>query len=354
MSYACRRCEQAGHAPQFARPDLPPEPIPQGSAAAGLVAHVLVSKYVDHLPLHRQEAILDRLGLGVSRTTLCDWVLRAADVLGPVYRGLVDRVKQSYAIHADDTPVTLLRPRRQAYAWVVVGDRDHPFTVFDLTPSRSQQCPAQFLAGYAGFVHADAYAGYHPVHAGARHVGCWMHARRGFADARDRDPRAADALAHIRTLYAIEARAKELGLGDAALSQYRRDHARPILDRLADWLADQARTALPAGAFGQAVGYARNQWASLIRYVDDGRLRIDNGPAEQAIRPLAVGRRNWLFVGGDRGLRAAAVHLSVTASARAAGLNPWAYLRDVLTRLSARPPDADVSDLLPDRWSPAG
>ena len=265
VSYACRFCEQAGHDPQFARPDLPPEPIPQGSAAAGLVAHVLVSKYVDHLPLHRQEAILYRLGLVVSRSTLCDWVLRAADVLAPVYRALVDRIKQSYAVHADDTPVTLLQPRRQAYAWVVVGDRDHPFTAFDLTTSRSQQCPARFLAGYAGFVHADAYAGYNPVHAGVRHVGCWMHARRGFADARDRDPRAADALAHIRTLYAVEARATDLGLRDTDLSEYRRDHSRPILDRFADWLADQARTALPAGAFGQAVGYARNQWASLVR-----------------------------------------------------------------------------------------
>lgn len=142
-------------------------------------------------------------------------------------------------------------------------------------------------------------------------------------------------------------------MSDNALSLYRREHARPILARFADWLAGQQKLALPKSGFGQAVGYAVNQWPTLVRYVTDGRLTIDNGPAERAIRPLCVGRNNWLFIGGDAGLHSAAVLLSVTASAKRHGLNPWAYLSGVLALLPARPPDADLSDLLPDRWPQA-
>jgi transposase len=350
-TYACRHCERRGVDPHVIRPPLPAEPIPRGAVAAGLLAHVIVAKFCDHLPLYRQESILGRLGWEVSRSTLCDHLRACAAVLRPLYRLMIDRVKQSYALHADDTPVTLLRPRRTAFAWAYVGDAAHPYTVFDLTAGRSQEYPAAFLAGYTGFVHADAYAGYNPVHGdGRRHVGCWMHARRGFFDARDSDVRSIEALARIRTLYAVERRAKELALTDDARAAYRREHARPILDAFADWLADERRTALPKSAFGQAVHYAINQWPSLTRYVGDSRLAIDNSPAEQAIRPLAVGRANWLHIGGDTGLSSAAVLVSVTASAKRHHVNPWAYLRDVLIAIPARGPNADLSDLLPDAW----
>jgi transposase len=353
VSYACRRCERGGSDPQFVRPPLPPEPLPRSSAAPGLLAQVIVAKFADHLPLNRQEGILARHGLPVSRSTTCDWLRGCAAVLDPLYRRMLTRVKTSHAIHVDDTPVSLLAPRRTAYAWVAVGDAANPYTVFALTPGRGQEHPERWLAGFTGFVHADAYAGYNGVHGGDRHVGCWMHARRGFHDVREQDPRAVDALAFIRTLYAAERTAKERGLTDTALSQYRREHAAPILDRFADWLREQRRVALPKSGFGQAVSYALNQWPTLVRYVDDGRLHIDNGPAERALRPLALGRNNWLFIGGDGGLHSAAVLLSVVATAKRHGLNPWAYLRDVLTRLPARPPDADLSDLLPDRWHPS-
>jgi transposase len=352
VSYACRSCERAGNDPQFVRPPLPAEPLPRSSVGSGLLAHVVVSKFVDHLPLYRQEQILARHGFGVARSTLCDWVRGCAGVLDPVYRAMLGRVKESHAIHVDDTPVSLLSPRRTAYAWVALGDAANPFVVFDLTPGRGREHPERFLAGYTGFVHADAYAGYAPVHGGDRHVGCWMHARRGFYDVRDQDPRATDALAFIRGLYAVERDAADRGLSDNALSLYRREHAGPILERFADWLAGHRAVALPKSGFGQAVTYAVNQWPTLVRYVTDGRLSIDNGPAERVIRPLCVGRNNWLFIGGDGGLNSAAVLLSVAASARRHGLNPWEYLRDLLVRLPARPPDTDVSDLLPDRWRP--
>ena len=188
--------------------------------------------------------------------------------------------------------------------------------------------------------------------AGARHVGCWAHARRYFFDARLSDPgRSHDALARVRALYAVEREAKERKLTGADLAAYRQEHAGPVLVALADWLADQRPGVLPKSAIGEAVTYATNQWPTLGVYLTDGRLTIDNAAAEQAIRPLCVGRRNWLHLGGDSGLRVAAVLLSIAASVGRHGLDPWAYLTHVLTELPARTPAADLGDLLPDGWA---
>jgi transposase len=354
-TYACRFCERAGDDPQMVQPPLPPEPIPGGTAAAGLLAHVIVSKYVDHMPLYRQESILARLGWDVTRSTLCDQILACAAVLEPLYRLMCDRVRASASLHADDTPVVLLAPRRTAHAWVYVGDAANPYIVFDLSVGRSRDAPAAFLKDYKGYVHADGYAGYNPVYeGGATHVGCWAHARRYFFDARLSDPqRAHEALARIRALYAVEADAKARNIMEVALAAHRQRHAGPILAAFADWLAGQAPRVLPKSAIGEALTYAANQWPSLLVYTRDGRLTIDNGPAEQAIRPLAVGRRNWLHVGGDGGLRPTAVLLSVAASVKRSRVNPWVYLKHVLTELPARPAGAGLADLLPDRWARA-
>jgi transposase len=179
-----------------------------------------------------------------------------------------------------------------------------------------------------------------------------MHARRAFVEAKVSDPAKTDrALALIRTLYAVERDIAAAGLVGDAVADSRRTRAGPVLDRFAEWLDAEARTALPKSPLGAAVAYARNGWASLTRYVTDGRLAIDNGPAERAIRPLAVGRRNWLFVGGDGGLGTAAVLLSVCASAKRHGLNAWSYLRDLFDRLPALPAGADLSPFLPDVWA---
>lgn len=179
-----------------------------------------------------------------------------------------------------------------------------------------------------------------------------MHARRAFVEARDGDPgKASEALAFVRTLYAVERDITTAGLVGDAVAGCRRTRARPVLDRFAAWLDAEARLTRPKGPLGVAVAYARNGWASLTRSVTDGRLAIDNGPAERAIRPLAVGRKNWLFVGGDGGLGTAAVLLSVVASAKRHGLNAWSYLRDLFDRLPAVPAGADLSDFLPDAWA---
>jgi transposase len=351
-TYLCRHCEQQGQNIQAVQAPLPPMPIPRCTVGAGLLAHVLVCKWIDHLPLYRLESILDRLGWSVSRSTLCDQMMACARLLTPVYDLLCCRVRMSFALHTDDTPVRLLNPRRTAYAWTYVGDSTNPYTVFDLSAGRSGEFPETFLAGYRGYLHADGYAGYNALYAaGATHVGCWMHARRNFFEAKESDPaRAHEAIARIRLLYGVERVAREQHLAGAELTAYRQEQAGPILQAFADWLAEEVPRALPKSKIGEALVYAANQWPTLVRYVEDGRLTIDNGPAEQVLRPLAVGRRNWLHIAGDGGLPSAAVLLSLAASAKRHRLNPWAYFKHLLTECAARKATADFSDLLPDIW----
>ncbi|QDU19817.1 Transposase IS66 family protein [Urbifossiella limnaea] len=264
---------------------------------------------------------------------------------------MIVRLKASFAIHTDESPVRLLQPRRTAYAWLYLGDAANPYTLFDFTPGRGEEYPAAFLSGYAGFVHADGYAGYNPIHgSGSRHLGCWAHVRRKFVEARTNNAaKASEALAYIRTLYAVEQEIRDEKLtGDAVVSR-RQTRAGPILRKLGAWLDAEQRTALPKSPFGQAVSYALNLWPTLGRYLNDARFTIDNNVAERTVRPLAIGRKNWLFVGGDGGLTSASVLMSLCASAKRHTLDPWAYLTDVLTQLTAKP--ADVTHLLPDAWA---
>jgi transposase len=246
-TYACRSCESEGHDPQIAKAALPPEPIPKSGIGAGLLAHVIVLKMCDHLPLHRQESILARHGWEVRRSTLCDHLRKCGRLLTPLYDAMHRRLLQSFAIHADDTPLALLRPRRTAYAWVYLGDALNPYTLFDLTAGRSQTFPQAFLSGYRGFVHADAYDGYNGVHGNIRHLGCWMHARRYFVEAEPSDPRAVEALAFIRTLYAVEREIKDERdkqgetFADAEVVRRRQIRAGPILAKFSDWLEEHRR-----------------------------------------------------------------------------------------------------------------
>jgi hypothetical protein len=276
--------------------------------------------------------------------------------LKPLYDRMRERLLQSFAIHADDTPLVLLRPRRTAFAWVYLGDAANPYTLFDLTPGRSQIYPQAFLAGYRGFVHADAYDGYNAVHGNIRHLGCWMHCRRYFIEAEPTDPLAVEALAFIRTLYAVEREIKDERellrdqFTDDDAVERRKTRAGPILTRFADWLEVQNRSTTPKSLFGQAVNYARNRWPSLVRYLNDAGFAIDNGAAERAIRPITVGRANWIQIGGDGGLATASVLLSICASARRNRLDPWAYLTHALVEMPARASGSDLADLLPDTW----
>jgi hypothetical protein len=277
--------------------------------------------------------------------------MRSAALLDPLYRAMQERMKKSYVLHVDETPILLLRPRRTAQAWTFIGDSDHPYTLFDVTDGRDEIFPARFLQGFQGYVQADGYTGYNLIHGdGQRHVGCWAHVRRKFFESRGNEPDKANrALAMIRTLYAVEREILQQELTGQAVVDLRRTRAGPVHKTMRTWLEEEHRTSLPRSPYGEAVTYAWNQWPTLGRYLTDARLRIDNNEAERTIRPLALSRKNWLFIGGNGGLPMAGVFLSLCASAKRHGLNAWAYLRSVLTAMAGSP--STVTELLPDVWA---
>ena len=342
----------------------PAQPIEKGLAGPGLLAHIITSKYCDHLPLHRQERIIARHGIHLSRKTLCDWVLQTADVLAPVVDAMREEVLQSKVIHTDDTPVRVQdqnkkRTTSKAYLWPYVGDAEHPYTVFDYTPTRSREGPETFLENFRGtetearFLQCDAYPGYNGLFTNGRHlleVGCWAHARRKFFESKITEPiRANETLIEIGKLYKIEREAKELELDAAERYAIRQEKATPILEAFHQRLIGLNQDMLPKSPLGMAAAYALRNWDALTRYTTDGDLNIDNNPAEHAVRAIALGRKNWLFLGSDRGGHAAAIHFSLIASAKRHNLDPFAYLRDLLQRIPTHL-NQKIQDLLPDRW----
>jgi hypothetical protein len=317
---------------------------------------VLVSKYADHLPLNRQERIFSRHGIELSRKTTCGWVKQCADLLMPLYRAMQRDVLSSEVVFTDDTPTPVLdnggRETKTGRLWVYVGDENHRQVVFDYTATRAKGGPEGFLAGYHGWLQADAYTGYDGVYltGDVVEVGCWAHARRKFHEARTSDPGlSAIALAFIQSLYKVEREAKEQEMSPDQRKALRQEKARPVLDSMHKWLEGMRDQVLPKSPMGEAVGYALNQWEALMRYTENGILEIDNNRAEREIRPLCVGRNNWLFMGSDDGGRRAAVMFSLVASCRQNGIDPFEYLRDVLTRIPSHPINR-IEELMPRNW----
>jgi transposase len=375
LTYACPTClAQALEPVPAGEPEPPPliatapkpeQPIDKGLPGPGLLAHVVTAKYADHLPLHRQEAMLARHGFEVPRSTLCDWMAAVSDRLTSLYALMLSQVLESRVVQTDETRVPVQDPtQNQTKAgrlWVYVGDRDHPHTVYDYTPTKARDGPAEVLKDFTGFLQADAANVFDGIYlpGSITEVGCWAHARRHFHDARSSNAaRAAEGLARIRGLYAVEdaaaaeiARAKLAGAAaDAVRERYRREQTKPLLAAFATWLEEQARLALPKSPIGQAIAYARRQWSALTRFAATGFLNIDNNASERALRAVAVGRKNWLFAGSDAGGRTAAVLYTVTQTCKRHGIDPFAYLRDVLTRLPGLPADR-LPDLVPHRWA---
>jgi transposase len=351
-TYACHHCQG-----QVTTAAKPAQPIDKGLPGPGLLAQVITSKYGDHLPLYRLERIFSRHGLELKRSTTCDWMAACADLLQPLYVRMVQAVLASAVVHTDDTPLPVQdrdRDRaRQGRLWVYLGDRDHPYNVFAYTPSRARDGPQQFLKRYRGYLQADAFGGYDGIYAAGNvvEVACWAHARRKFYEARTSDAeRSHAALAWIGRLYEIEKRAKELSV--TARQALRQMESVPILTALCQWLREQGTAVLPKSPFGQAVTYALNNWKALVRYTEAGILAIDNNAAEREMKRIAIGRKNWLFTGSDRGGATAAVLFSITSSCQRHGLDPFAYLRDVLARLPDQSPERR-EELLPDRWATA-
>jgi transposase len=355
----------AGTGPVIVSAAKPAMPIDKGLPGPGLLAHIIVSKYYDHLPLYRQENIFARQGVPLARSTTCDWMAACAELLRPLYERMVAVVLQSRWMHTDDTPVKNLghEPGTTATArfWLYYGDRDHPCNVFDFTLNRKRDGPQHFLADFHGYLHADAFTGYDALYLPAARaglapiieVGCNAHARRKFYDARGSDAaRSHQALAYYAQLYEIERRATQNGFDDGQRLQLRQDLAVPVLEKFHGWLLAQRGQVVPKSPLAEAIGYALNNWTALIRYTEAGFLAIDNNVAEREMKRIAIGRKNWLFVGSDKGGRTAAVLFSFTSTCHRLGIEPWAYLRDVLTRLpglSAK----QLDELLPHRWQAA-
>jgi hypothetical protein len=329
------------------------------------LAHIIVSKYGDHLPLYRLEHIFDRWGVRLTRQTQCDWLRASAALLQPLYQLLRERVLQGWVVGNDDTPVGVQEAgrghTRTGRVWVAVGDLFAPYLVYDYTPNREQTGPLNFFRGYVGYLQADAYAGYDALYASGRvvEVGCWAHVRRKFYEAQATDPeRACYVLGVIRQLYAVERQAEEaiaqrcLGREEGWWLRLRLRHeqAVPLLTRLCQWLHEQRDKVLPKSPIGEAIGYACNHWAALMRYTTQGYLAIDNNAAERALRAIAVGRKNYLFFGSDVGGETAAGLYSFVQTCKRLQIEPWRYLRDVLERLPGAPPER-LEELLPDQWA---
>jgi hypothetical protein len=296
---------------------------------------------------------------------MCDWMAASATALQPLYDIMVSQVLQSAWLHTDDTSVKNQghEPGTTALSrlWTYLGDRTHPYNVFDFTINRKRDGPQKFLADFHGYLHADAFSGYDALYlpsprsdaAPIIEVACNAHARRKFHEARGSDDlRAHQALAYYTGLYMLERGATNIGLDDAGRLQMRQDLSVPILAKFKTWLDEQRPQVLPKSPMAEAIGYALNNWTALSRYTEAGFLAIDNNVAEREMKRIAIGRKNWLFVGSDKGGQTAAVLFSFTATCHRLGVEPWAYLTDVLTRLPTLPAERRA-ELLPDRWQAA-
>jgi hypothetical protein len=362
-TYACSHCEG-----RVVTADKPAQPIKKGLPGPGLIAHVITEKYVDHIPLHRQEARLARQGVELSRSTLCDWMAAAAKTLEPLYDLMKSLILLCGTIHTDDTPVKVRDSERKIKVlgrlWIYYGDHLHPFNVFDFTMSRKRDGPRQFLAGFRGHLQADAFSGYDCVYAGGGvvEVGCNAHARRKFLEAQKTDAaRASTALAYYRELYIIEGAIKtelaklpkdaDESTRAAIRLRARQERSVPVLESFEKWLEAEKPQVLPKSPMGTAIGYVQNNWEALRRYASSGYLSIDNNVSEQHMKTIATGRKNWLFTGSENGGKTMAVLFSIVSSCRRHGHDPFVYLRDVLARLPDHP-NEKLAELLPDRWSP--
>ncbi len=352
---ACRACETVTQEP------APSLPIERGRPGPGLLAQVLVAKYADHLPLYRQSEIYARGGVALERSTLADWVGRLSWLLAPLGEALGRHVLAGAKLHGDDTPVPVLDPGRgrtkTGRLWVYVrddrnsGDETPPAALFRYSPDRKGERPAGHLAGFKGYLQADAYAGYDRLYAKGTivEVGCWAHARRKIFEVHEatQSPIAAAALERIGALYAIENRIRGRPAGER-LTQ-RRDEAVALLVNLKDWLEAQRSQLAPKSGLAQAFRYVLSHWQALARYAEDGRLEIDNNRAENTLRGVALGRKNWLFAGSDAGGERAALIYSLIETCKLNGLDPCAYLRDVLSGIADHPIKR-IDELLPWNW----
>jgi transposase len=353
--------ETEGGAVKIAEP--PVELIPKSIATPELLAYLLTSKFVDALPFYRQERMLERIGVDLSRATMCNWAIQVAQRLEPLLELLRQQIRAGPYVQIDETTLQVLKePGREAdsksYMWLYRGgESERPSLIYQYFPSRSGDVPFEFLDGYKGYVQTDGYAGYDKLgrEPGILMLGCWAHVRRKFVDVTkvSASGRSAhDVLELIRSLYMVERSAEQAKLTWAQIAELRRQKALPILEQIQGQLEALKNQTPPQGLLGKAVGYALGQWERLTRYVENGILHPDNNLAENAIRPFVVGRKNWLFADTPAGAYASAALFSIVETAKANGHEPYWYLRFLLSRLASASTTADYHGLLPQQVSP--
>lgn len=362
--YACKGCEgvESQGATVLIAP-APPQLIPKSMATPGLLAHIVVAKFEDALPFHRQSKQFARMGIDLPRATLCNWARQVSE-RARVLADLMDRaIREGPIVNIDETTVQVLKePGRtdsqKSYMWVFRGgDPEHPVLRYQYHPTRAGSVPLNYLAGFTGYVQTDGYNGYDALgrKPGIVLVGCWAHARRKFHEViQAAGPQLAkkrlaaeQALEFIGRLYRIEKEARVKELCASALCELRQQQAKPVLDEFKSWLEEKAPLAPPGGLLGKAIGYSLNQWPRLIAYLQDGRLKPDNNLVENAIRPFVVGRKNWLFSGHPRGAEASAFLYSLIETAKANDLKPYAYLRFLFDQLPWTSTEDGYRNLLP-------
>ncbi|GBE11745.1 transposase IS66 family protein [bacterium BMS3Abin13] len=360
--YACPKCEGVeDDGPTVKIAPVQPQIIPKSIVSPGLLAHIMTGKFIDHTPFYRQEKQLVRLGVDVSRTSMCRWAMQAASACRPLLNLLEEELLAGPFINIDETTVQVLQepgrsPTTKSYMWIFRrGDPRKPVLLYQYHPTRSGDVANAFLRGFQGTVQTDGYAGYDFLDhtEGIRHIGCWAHARRKFTDVtkaqgKSRKAGAADkALSYIKKLYRLEKTARDNKYSPEQIYRMRQQEARPILDDFEKWLAKKKLQTPPKGLLGKAVAYTLNQWHRLIGYTEDGNLTIDNNMAENSIRPFVIGRKNWLFSGTPEGAEASALLYSLIETVKANKLEPYAYLRYIFEKLPLASSLEDYEALLP-------
>lgn len=360
--YACRNCEGVeddGKTVKIA--PVPAQIIPKSIVSPGLLAFILTGKFVDHIPFYRQEKQFSRLGVSISRTSMCNWAMQAAPACQPLLDLLHREILAGSLINIDETTLQVLQeegrsPTSTSYMWLFRrGDPDRPVLLYQYHASRSADVARVFLRGYKGFVQTDGYSGYSflDLEEEICHIGCWAHARRKFmevvkAQGKSRKAGSADvALGYIGKLYRLEQEARQKGSAVEEVYRMRQEESRPLLEDFKKWLDQKSVQTPPKGLLGKAVNYTLRQWNRLIGYLQDGRLTPDNNMAENAIRPFVIGRKNWLFAGTPEGAKASALFYSLIETAKANKLEPYSYLRHIFSQLPKASSPEEYQALLP-------
>lgn len=352
LKYACPCCKE-----HMATASKPKQPIEKSIASPGLLAHVATQKYCDALPLYRQSEIFKRIGVELDRTNLANWMIQCGQLVQPLINLIIEHIQQQSVIHMDETRVQVLKepgrnPQNQSYMWVMGVFNEQPAVFFHYSPTRNQSVPLTLLSDETSAIMVDGYEGYQSAceQHGIQRLGCFAHARRKFIDAqktqtKGKSGKADIALSYIQKLYRIEKTCQDFTADKR--KTYRDQQARPVINDFKKWLDKTLLTTNTQGALGKALTYTVNQWHRLTRYLNCGDYPIDNNPAENAIRPFVIGRKNWLFSTSQAGAKASANLYSLIETAKANNLNPYRYLQEVFTQLPQVESVDDVEQMLP-------